>query len=324
MTGAAILPSGTDLQRAAIATPVVGMQRFNTTRGYEEIYTGATLGWQKLAYAPAPPSVPANVTLSGVTTLDPVYVCNDFTVSAGATLTGSTGCIVRATGNVVINASTWTLTGIPGQPPIPAVLASNYAGQNGAGYGAGQLVTAGVKYSPYAQIGGSSGGVGSANSGGTGTCGSGSAGGYLVIIAQGDITFNGTVVVDCAGGNAVTGGNSSGGGGGGSGGTIILQTPLTITTPATVTFNASGGNGCTGGGGFNGGGGGSGGWVILQSGNLVDSSTKTLTGGIAGGGTTGPVGGGGGGNAGNGGAGAAGSAAGNGSAGIFLTYGSPY
>jgi hypothetical protein len=54
MTGAAILPSGTDAQRTAITTPVVGMQRYNTDSGYEEVYTGATLGWQKLAFVTSP------------------------------------------------------------------------------------------------------------------------------------------------------------------------------------------------------------------------------------------------------------------------------
>jgi hypothetical protein len=40
MTGAAILPAGTDAQRAAIASPVAGMQRFNTTQNSMEYYDG--------------------------------------------------------------------------------------------------------------------------------------------------------------------------------------------------------------------------------------------------------------------------------------------
>jgi hypothetical protein len=40
MTGAAILPSGTTAQRTAIATPVAGMTRYNTTTGDLEFYTG--------------------------------------------------------------------------------------------------------------------------------------------------------------------------------------------------------------------------------------------------------------------------------------------
>jgi hypothetical protein len=52
MTGAAILPSGTTLQRAAIASPVAGMARFNTTNTSLEFYDGTK--WVPLA-----PNVPA-------------------------------------------------------------------------------------------------------------------------------------------------------------------------------------------------------------------------------------------------------------------------
>ena len=319
MTGAAILPSGTLLQRPA--TPVAGMQRFNTDSGYEEVYTGATLGWQRLLFVTEPSPPLTDVTLSGATSLNSSYVCNNFTVSAGATLTSTgTGVVVRARGNVTINASTWTLVGIRksrvGGGPFP----SNFYGEAGGGYGGGGIPAAGVSYSPYAQLGGSVGGFGGApTSGFVGTAGN--AGGYVVIIADGNITFNGVVAINCPGENA--GGGADSGCGGGSGGTIIVQTPLTLTTPATVTFNVSGGNGAAGTAG-GGGGGGGGGWVILQAGNLVDSSTKTLTAGTGGAGVPGSTGGGGGGNAGGGGISSASAAGAAGTVGIFQTYGSPY
>jgi hypothetical protein len=60
MTGAAILPAGTDLQRAAIASPVAGMTRFNTTNTSLEFYDGAK--WVPLA-----PNVPACSVYAGTT-----------------------------------------------------------------------------------------------------------------------------------------------------------------------------------------------------------------------------------------------------------------
>jgi hypothetical protein len=323
MTGAAILPSGTDLERAAIATPTIGMQRYNTTSGYEEVYTGATTSWKKFDYVVDPSPALPDLTLSGATTLDSTYACKNLTVSAGATLTSDgTGVVIRAQGDVTINASTWTLLGI--NPSFTLVGVSspiNYQGAPGLGYGGGSVTAGGRPYSPYAQIGGSSGGTATAGVGSI-FSNAGRGGGYIVIIAGGNITFNGTVTMTCAG---QVGSTSDGGPGGGSGGTIIIQTPLTLTTPATVTFDVRGGNGgpsVNGGGG----GGGGGGWVILEAGTLVDSSSKLLAGG-SGGSSGGP------GNAGAGGAanaGAGGSCPGSsgpgtaGGTGTFLTYGSPF
>ena len=44
-TGALAVPIGTTAQRPG--TPVVGMQRWNTSFGTSEVYTGATNGWQQ-------------------------------------------------------------------------------------------------------------------------------------------------------------------------------------------------------------------------------------------------------------------------------------
>jgi hypothetical protein len=324
MTGAAILPSGTDLQRAAIATPVAGMQRFNTDSGFEEIYTGATLGWQNLAYSVAPATL-VDVTIpTGASTLSPSYYCKNFTVTAGATLscTGQ-GVYIRATGDVVINASTWTAVGVLG---AASVVATTVLGESGSGLGAGQtgFGVASKSYYVLAQLGGSSGASGTSTSGASGNQKGGNAGGYIFIAADGNITLNGTVVMNCPGSPGGGSGNG-GGGGGGSGGDIILVCQKTLTAPATVTFNVSGGaasNGVFSANPAGGGGGGGGGWIILQSANLVDSSTKNLAGG-AGGTSTGASatnGGGGGANAGAGGGGSNSAASGTaGSSGVFTT-----
>jgi hypothetical protein len=326
MTGAAILPSGTDLQRAAIATPVVGMQRFNTDSGNEEVYTGATLGWQNLAYSVTPATL-VDVTIpTGASTLSPSYYCKNFTVTAGATLscTGQ-GVYIRATGNVVINASTWTAVGVLGAG-VTSIPGGAVIGVNGAGLGAGQigLTTASKPYYVLAQLGGSSGASGITTSASPTNQQGGDAGGYIFIVADGNITLNGAVTMNCSG-SAGGGSGNGGGGGGGSGGDIILASQKTITSPATVTFNVSGGAGSNGifsSSHASGGGGGGGGWVILQSANLVDSSTKNLAGGAAGtdSGGAGTGGGGGGANAGAGGYGGYNiTAATAGSAGVFTT-----
>ena len=47
-TGALLVPSGTTAQRPA--SPVIGMQRWNTTLGGMEVYIGVgSTGWQTIA-----------------------------------------------------------------------------------------------------------------------------------------------------------------------------------------------------------------------------------------------------------------------------------
>jgi hypothetical protein len=295
--GASLVPAGTIGERP---TPVVGMVRFNTTNGFEEVYTGATLGWRRLDFVSDQASLP-DVTLTGATSLDASYYCNNFTVAEGATLTSpAQGVIIRAAGNVVINASDWRLVGCQG-----AGSQANTTVLGSSGYGLGSGLAAinetGRPYSYVAQLGGSSGASGTfsadfvyQNSPG------GDAGGYLVIVAQGTITLSGAVVMNCSGkpgGNAAF--TAGAGGGGGSGGCIILSSANTLTTPASVTLNVSGGAGSNGidignGTSCGAGGGGGGGWIILQSPNLVDSSVKNLAGGAGGSGGLLGLGGGGG------------------------------
>jgi len=74
MTGAAIIPSGTSAQRTAVATPIAGMHRFNTTQKFWEGYTGAA--W-----------VPFDQRLSRVTATSLAAVANDYIVVTAATQT---------------------------------------------------------------------------------------------------------------------------------------------------------------------------------------------------------------------------------------------
>ena len=43
-TGALTLPTGTEAQKPT--SPLAGATRLNTTSGFTEVYTGATLGWR--------------------------------------------------------------------------------------------------------------------------------------------------------------------------------------------------------------------------------------------------------------------------------------
>jgi hypothetical protein len=264
------------------------MQRYNTDKGYGEVYTGPTLGWQNLAYVSSPSSVYSDVTVgTGAQTLGLYTQCNNFTVTSGAVITPvsqGSGSIIVSYGNVTINASTWNYTGVGLQGPFAVVTSGSAIPVKGNGYGAGQATTGsvaeggGLAYVPQAGLGGSSGGgtgtpvAGNASSGGNG-------GGYIIIRCYGTITFNGAVVMNAAGGNSVVTGNGGSGGSGGSGGIINIHSSLSITAPATVTFNVSGGSANAGAYAYNGHGGGGGGWVILEAPSLTDSSTKNLTGG---------------------------------------------
>lgn len=316
MTGAAILPSGTDAQRTAITTPVVGMQRFNTDSGYEEVYAGAALGWQKFSYLAKPATLPADLNWSGAVSAGGFYQANNFTVANGTTITPTSAVTeIAVYGNVTIgDSTTW-----------------NYAQAGNVGSWAPILTTAGIP-----GINGNGGAPGiayldpsislawgsfSPGSGASGTATSssssvvvqqgGSAGGCLIIRCFGNIVIGNSNTFSVNGGDAVTvaGYTRSGGGaGGGAGGTILIQAAGSLTI-GTSTFTSNGGNGGNGSnaGGLTatsfGGGGGGGGYIILGSaGALSDSSTKTVLGGTAGltqAGATNNAGGGGG----NGGAG---------------------
>ena len=104
MTGAALLPTGTNAQRTAIAGPVAGMTRFNTdyTPDSLEVYDGAN--WNQVAYVP---------TVSGLTDLTPTNgstlpssgVYNNITIGAGITVNTTALTFLRAKGTVTIDGT---------------------------------------------------------------------------------------------------------------------------------------------------------------------------------------------------------------------------
>lgn len=307
-TGAASMPTGTDAQRAAIAAPVVGMQRYNTDTGYEEIYTGATFGWKKVAWN-LNPATPADLTISANTVLsDGIYSVNNLTIAAGATVTTNGQMIVfECTGTATI-AGTVNLNS---SGPRGAVnIISNFQnpfviGGGGNNIGGGQNGTGGRPYAAIASQVGSGGatGVATISTGGSvGGGGGGPAGGGFIVRASKGITVTGTITATGGNGDAAFSGVAPfavSGAGGGSGGVVILRSDETIDFSGTI--NVSGGDGATGVftapfAGADGGGGGGGGIVILQSTEtLTNTGTITLTAGATGAGTGGALGSGGGG-----------------------------
>jgi hypothetical protein len=301
MTGAAILPSGTDLQRAAIATPVVGMQRYNTDSQFEEVYTGASFGWRKLAYEAAPATLPADLTLTS-TSYSGVYVCNNLTVPSGVTATVSSyDATFICYGNVVIDG-TINANGVGGWGSAGAETLIGVA-SSGAPLGPGSrpayrapgVVPQGT-YSPVVAVYGTGGWGGiarnSASPGQTAAGNGGNGGGGILIRSYGTITMGATGVLSANGANAFGGAVFSGtgnfsGGGGGTGGCIILHADGDMTLAGTLS--ATGGNGSNGadnvGGalGGQGGCGAGGGYITLQTpATLTDTSTKNLNGGSPG------------------------------------------
>jgi len=327
MTGAALIPTGTTLQRP---TPVAGMLRMNTTLNPDslEVYSATEAAWKQVAYVAKPDPLPADVTIgTGAQTIGPVVQCNNFTVTSGAVITPSTaGTIVIAYGDVTINASTWSFTGLGPVGGSNRNTTSATPGDLGTGYGPGLVVSnggGGIAYAPSAFLGGSGGAAGVNSTGSSGNSNGGAGGGYIVIKCFGNVTFTGAVTMNAAGANSVS--LNGGGGGGGGGGHICIFAANSITTPATVTFNVAGGNASTGNNNGIGAGGGGGGWVILESATLSDSSVKTLTGGL-GASTAGALSdgsGGGGGSAGRGGNTLIGGVGQSGGIGLFATSGFP-
>jgi len=353
MTGAGILPSGTDAQRAAIATPVVGMQRFNTTSGYEEVYTGATLGWRNLEFVAEYDPDPTDLVIAANTTLEGNILCKNLTVNAGVTVTvANYGVVIRCTETATINGS----------------INADFAGGIGSGfaspgYGAGQgrqdfaetssgwsgPGATGKSYAPGFYLGGSAPlssyayvDATSVNAGFSRTQG-GNGGGCIAVVAGGAITVSATSTLSArgqAGGSypSATGVAAMMGCSGGSGGTVILRSNQSLSMAGTINVSGGvgGGAGCAGvgcNGGLGGGNGGGGGTVVLQSPSTSNTGTVTLTGGAGG---TGINGGGvgtqlsaaaGGGNGGTGGAPQLANAPVNGSAGsagVIVFSGSPF
>ena len=303
MTGAAILPSGTDLQRAAITGLTAGMTRFNTdyTPDSLEVYDGAN--WKQVAYANQPTSL-GDLTPTNGSTLPSAGVYDNITINAGVTVNATGVVYLRALNSITVNG---TINGV-GQGPkggysnslqtIPAGGSIQTVAGLGAGIAPGVAgLTTPVPSTSFTVLNSSSGGPGSTNVGqSSGATSQGGAGGAsLVLVCEGPITVGASASILMSGGNApavtVGGGSASavGGGGGGSGGLIYLESSSSLTLSAGSSLTAAGGNGANGSGtgGFagGGGGGGGGGYIVLNSPSLSDSSTKTLTGGSAGAGT---------------------------------------
>ncbi len=294
MTGAAILPGGADGTRPTI--PTAGMTRWNSTRGYLEVYTGATAGWNQLEYVPVPDTIPSDLTISANTSLDEgTYFVKNFTVNSGVTLTtNGQAIVVICTGTATING-TVDLNGKGGSGAAPAAapVGTGNGGQ-GIGAGAGQSNWGGLPYSSAVSIVGSGGAgsssvVDSASSVQLGSGGPG--GGGFVVRAAGNVTLSATGRIEAKGNNGVAGSNASGptwtvgGSGGGSGGVVILRSDQNVSNLGTI--DVSGGAGSQAytsvGTQISGGGGGGGGIVILQAnGTLTNTGTVTLTGGAAG------------------------------------------
>jgi hypothetical protein len=270
MTGAAILPSGTDAQRAAIATLVVGMTRFNTTSNYEEVYTGVAGGWQKLAYTPAPPSPLSDLTLSNGQVLPSAGTYNNITLPAGATVTANAFSNLIAFGTVTLSGT----INVAGKGYVGPFVQNTDGSQNGQGPGAGGSGnTAGGNANAYDFLIGSSGACGSADVGAV-SSGGGNGGGGVKITSFGSISVSSTFIFSGAGNDGIVSGGS-GGGGGGAGGLFFLDCP-SITLAAGATINVSGGNGATNGGG------GGGGWVVLNGASVTNAATIVKTGGTGG------------------------------------------
>jgi hypothetical protein len=293
MTGAAIIPSGTDAQRAAITTPVVGMQRFNTDTGYEEVYTGTTKGWQRLSFvSPFPfPLADLNITANGDL---PSGVYNNITIAAGVTVTAKGLVRLTAYGSVTINGTIdGNSNGYTGFTLVTTSISGALISQLGLGMGAGRgQGLPGFSYS-WRQLlssSGSTGNIGSLDTTGSARSNGGSAGASLIVTAQGPVVIGSTATITMNGqsGGANSLGNSgSGGGGGGAGGLILLEskTSLNLAAGSVLSCNGgSGGNGVRAGTITNagGGGGGGGGYIVLNSLSTSDSATKTVSPGAGG------------------------------------------
>lgn len=283
MTGAAILPSGTSLQRPA--TPSVGMLRVNTDSNPDsvEAYDAAATKWRQLAYVPEITStvdlVPANGTV-----LPAGGVYRSITINAGVTVTVPGVCVLTAK-NITING-TVDGSGLGSSPGAqqsgsafsPRNPGFGLAGTNGSAYG----------FQCLFGTGGGSGGF--TVSGGTASGGQGGgAGAALVLKATESITVGATASILCNGQDATVGfaggvSSACGGAGGGSGGLILLQSEgdITLTAGATLSVNGGDGSAATGVGAQSaaGGGGGGGGWIVLNAvGTLSNAATTSVTGG---------------------------------------------
>jgi hypothetical protein len=338
MTGAALLPTGTNAQRTAIATPVAGMTRFNTdyTPDSLEVYNGTN--WRQVAYVPNP-TLPADLTISANTTLtNSTYVVNNLTIAAGATATLSSQSVVFICyGDVniagTINGSGSGPTGgfaaASGGTSVTPVIGVNIGSKT-----PGVALGAALPYQPLTSSTGSGGTSGQvfSGAGGLGFSSGGNGGAGILIRTLKNATITGSLLSTGTAASTPVANAPVGvtGGGGGSGGAVVVHAAGLINFSGVI--DVSGGAGAAGvingvGVGMNGGGGGGGGYVILEADSgLTNTGTITLTGGAAGA-TAGTVDANGGGNGGSyggkGGQHYQGPGPTAGSAGVFATAGSP-
>ena len=339
MTGAALLPGGTTLQRPG--TPSSGMLRFNTdptsTIGNRaEVYDAGITSWRPLAYATPLPTA-ANFVATNGQILSGEINCNNFTISAGVTVTIQGSVSIRATGNAIVAG---TVNGDGSGVYGPSGFSTEmYQGMTtsplpGGNVGGGAGSVGGNKYSASVSLAGSSGsgGIGQWLVAGNAPCltaAGGNSGASFLLRAS---TINLTGVINCNGQQ----GQSYyvfpcpvSGAGGGSGGTVILDADGACVNSGSISAN--GGAGSNGYGlGVLGGGGGGGGQIIVQSRfSTATLGTVSVAGGVAGTQAAGPYTASGGAGGGNGGLGGNGSSPGvtapplPGGTGIAQTFGSP-
>lgn len=291
MTGAALLPAGTDAQRPG--TPVAGMLRMNTTLNPDsmEAYDGTAAAWRQIAYVPSP-TLPADLTISANTTLtNSTYVVNNLTVAAGATVTiVSQNLVLVCYGEVnILGSIVVDVQGPRGGVSFAGPSGEQSGVQAGFNIGGGAGTSSNLPYSPVASALGSGGASGLAltGAGGQALSSGGQGGGSIVIRTFKNATVSGTL--SARGGTGFGSLTSPGlisGGGGGSGGSVIVHATGSINFSGVIDVSGgAGGAGAVNGIGTsaNGGGGGSGGYVILEAeGTLTDTGTKNLSGGAAG------------------------------------------
>ncbi len=298
-TGALTIPTGTTAEQPA--TPLAGATRLNSTTGYTEIYTGATLGWRSFDYTSPPSTLPTDLTISANTSLNGAVVCKNLVIDAGVTVTvPDYEIIFMVAGSATINGTiTADGSGSRAITTVENLLQQNVtaAGDKivGAFSGWAGPGCQSRTYTPEIYLGGSSASTSVANLGGSNVTSTwtksagGYAGGAIVIRAAGPITVGGGATISSNGTKAsiyktITGNAWAVGNSGPSGGTIILHSDTSVNTAGTLS--ATGGDGgpaaCAGTGcaiGLGGGNGGGGGRIIVQAPVVTNTSTVNLAGG---------------------------------------------
>lgn len=297
MTGAAIMPSGTDAQRAAIASPVAGMQRFNTTSGFNEVYTGPTRGWRSLGYEPPLPATLPDLIITANGQLPAAGSYENISIASGVTVTvpGVSDLYARTSITISGTINADFVGSLGGSSAGQSAGATTAAATGAFGQGLGGTGSKNGYSGNYVGSGGQGGNIRVNNGSGQSASG-GFGGGGLLLRCGGNITVNSTAVITANGGpgaiwalTAGTLGWTLSGSGGGSGGFIGLEAggTLTLTAGAVLRANGAAGYGSSAGGtevalGAGGGGGGGGGYIVLNSATLVSGATLQVNGGAAG------------------------------------------